>query len=126
MSGLSQVAKAIARLERRRPRPARPTLEAQLPPSAEFDPAAPAGQAAPDRSAPAAPSASPRGLRGLVQRLTSPDPASADPDRPMPIPHQGVPDLLVERMEDAVLADRIAALLRREAARQGIDLEGAH
>jgi hypothetical protein len=47
------------------------------------------------------------------------------PDGPVPIPRQGVPALLVERMEDAILADRIAAVLRREAARQGIDLEGA-
>jgi len=122
---LSQVAKAITRLERRRPRPARPSPEAQLSPTDESDPAAQVVQAAPDWSAPVAPPAAPRGLRGLVQRLTVPDPASAPPGGAMPIPRQGVPDLLVERMEDAVLADRIAAVLRREAARQGIDLEGA-
>ena len=126
-SGLSQVAKAIARLERRRPRPARPSPEAQLSPTDESDPASFAGLAAPDRSAPVAPPAAPRGLRGLVQRLSSPDSTHAFPDGPgpLPIPREGVPDLLVERMEDAMLADRIAAVLRREAARQGIDLEGA-
>ena len=125
MRGLTQVANAITRLERRRPRSARPTLEANLPPSVESDPAAPVVPGAPDWSPPVAPPAAPRGLRGLVQRLTVPDPASAPPDGAMPIPRQGVPDLLVERMEDAKLADRIAAVLRREAARQGIDLEGA-
>jgi len=124
-SGLSQVAKAITRLERRRPRPARPSPKAQLSPTDESDPAAQVVPAAPDWSAPVAPAAAPRGLRGLVQRLTVLDPASAPPGGPMPIPRKGVPDLLVERMEDAMLADRIAAVLRREAARQGIDLEGA-
>jgi len=124
-SGLSRVAQAVARLEGRKPRPARPSPEAQLPPIDESETAAFAGPAGPDRSAPLAPAAPARGLRGLVQRLTVPDPASAAPRGPTPIPRQGVPDLLVERMEDAALADRIAAVLRREAARQGIDLEGS-
>ncbi len=123
-TGLSRVARTIARLEHRRPRPGRPSPEVELPPIAESEPAAFAGPAGPDRSAPVADSAAPRGLRGLVQRLTLPDPASAAPGGPMPTPRQGVPGLLVERTEDAMLADRIAAVLRREAARQGIDLEG--
>jgi hypothetical protein len=38
-------------------------------------------------------------------------------------PREAVPDLLAERMEDALLADRLAAVLRREAMCQGIDLE---
>jgi len=124
-SSLSRVARTVARLERRRPRPGQPSAEAYLPPTVDSDPAASAGPAGPERSAPVAPSAAPRGLRGLVQRLTSPDPASSDPDGPVPIPRQRVSDVLAERMEDAMLADRIAAVLRREAARQGIDLEGA-
>jgi hypothetical protein len=58
----------------------------------------------------------------LLERVAPAEAEGATPARRAAL-REAVPDLLAERMEDVVLADRLAAILRREAMRQGIDLE---
>jgi hypothetical protein len=84
----------------------------------------PSGPGHADGPAPASPGEAPGGLRRLVYRLGQPEAGQIALERPAPPPCEAVPDLLVERMEDAALGHRLAAVLRREAQREGIDLEG--
>ena len=67
------------------------------------------------------------GLRGLAARaggagrMTDRGLALASVER-----EDVLPDVIAERMQEAELAERIDRLLRREACREGIDLEGVN
>jgi hypothetical protein len=107
-AGLSQLARSVARLTHGSRRPGNPSA-----------PPATASSAGPG---PEARREGPGGLRGLLERVAPAEAEGATPAR-RAAPREGVPDLLAERRQDALLADRLAAILRREAMRQGIDLE---
>lgn len=133
---LGRVADAVARLERR----ASQACGAEAPRGAAGTPVpggerlgAGSGPDTPPGGRPAAglaPATDPEaareslgGLRGLLRRVAPSEAEAAIPAPRSTPPREAVPDLLAERMEDALLADRLAAVLRREAMCQGIDLE---
>jgi hypothetical protein len=74
------------------------------------------------------------GLAGLAARassgVTSPARARTESHPPPPLlantalPSPSVPSVLAERMEEAKLSQRLERLLRREAERAGVSLEG--